>query len=293
MSGQGTHVLTGVMVGGLTLVTLIVSCTRNSAPTGIAGSPVVITNASSLTMVSLPGGWFIMGSTGGTEPDETPHRVWVSPFCIDQHPVTQAHFQKLMGRNPSRWTDPRNPVEQTRWADAAAYCNARSRLEGLTPCYEEQSWTCEFTNSGYRLPTEAEWEYACRSGTPTKYFFGDDPGQLGKYAWFKGNSTRGPSAVGTRQPNPWGLYDMCGNVWQWCNDFYQEDYYRNSPERDPRGPERSQTRVVRGGCWNSRADACRSGYRLDENPSYTDICFGRDVHGFVGFRCVRRQITAL
>jgi formylglycine-generating enzyme required for sulfatase activity len=289
MSGQRTHVSTGALLGGLSLAVIILSCSRNEAPTTTGGPPAIITNASGVTMVALPGGWFNMGSPAGTEPDETPHRVWVTSFWMDQYPVTQEHFQKLIGRNPSRWTEPRNPVEQTRWADAAEYCNARSRLEGLTPCYEPQTWKCDFKNSGYRLPTEAEWEYACRAGTPTKYFFGDDPAQLGKYAWFKGNSTRGPSPVGSKQPNPWGLYDLYGNVWQWCNDFYQEDFYRNSPERDPRGPDRGQTRVVRGGCWNSRADACRSAYRLDENPSYTDVCFGRDVHGFVGFRCVRSQ----
>jgi formylglycine-generating enzyme required for sulfatase activity len=240
-------------------------------------------------MVALPGGWFQMGSPGGAEPDETQHRVWVSPFFIDQFLVTQESFQKLMGRNPSRWTEPKNPVEQIRWEDAAAYCNTRSRLEGLARCYDPKFWKCDFNQAGYRLPTEAEWEYACRAGTETAYFFGDEPRELGNYAWFKGTSTRGPAPVGGKKPNPWGLYDMYGNVWQWCNDFYAEDYYRHSPDWDPRGPETGQARVLRGGSWNSRADACRSAYRLDENPNYTDVCFARDVHGFVGFRCVRKR----
>ena len=183
----------------------------------------------------------------------------------------------------------RRRTQSSRFAGGSppSTCNARSHREGLTPCYDPQTSKCDFAANGYRLPTEAEWEYACRAGTRTKYFFGDDPAQLGKYACFKGNTTRGPTVVGSRQPNAWGLYDMGGNVWEWCNDFYKADYYRSSPELDPRGPETSATRILRGGCWNSRADLCRSGYRMDETPVFTDACFGRDINGFVGFRCVR------
>jgi len=283
-----SSVTTGLLLGGLALAVMSPSCSRSDAPTSTAKPPPIILTKSGLAIVALPGGWFDMGTAAGGEPDETPHRVYVSPFCMDQCEVTQESFAKIMGRNPSRWTAPKNPVEQIRWRDAAEYCNARSRLEGLTPCYDTNTWKCDFAASGYRLPTEAEWEFACRAGTQTKYYFGQDPAELGKHAWFKGNSTRGPAAVGGKPPNPWGLHDMYGNVWEWCNDFYQEDYYRRSPPRDPRGPDTGAARVVRGGCWNSRAEACRSAYRLDENPSYTDACFGRDVRGFVGFRCVRR-----
>jgi formylglycine-generating enzyme required for sulfatase activity len=243
-------------------------------------------------MVAIPGGWFEMGGAAGGEPDETPHRVCVSPFYMDQYEVTQADFEKALGRNPSRWTEPKNPVEQIRWKDAAEYASARSRIEGLPPCYDPKTWACDFQAPGYRLPTEAEWEYACRAGTRTEYFFGDGTAELGEYAWFKGNCTRSPYPVGLKRPNPWGLCDMYGNVWEWCNDFYGEDYYRAGPERDPRGPETGQTRVLRGGCWNSRPAQCRSAYRLDENPGYTDACFGRDVRGFVGFRCVRARPDA-
>jgi sulfatase modifying factor 1 len=293
LKGNFKQALTaGILLSGLMLAVMNLSCSRTSVPTTTSGPPAIITNNSGLAMVAIPGGSFEMGSAAG-ESDETLHRVALSPFYMDQHEVTQESFQKIMGRNPSRWTEPKNPVEQIRWKDAAEYCNARSHLEGLTSCYDPQTWKCDFKNSGYRLPTEAEWEYACRAGTRTKYFFGDDPAELGKYASFKGNSTRSPSAVGSKRPNPWGLYDMYGSVWEWCNDFYKEDYYRKSPERDPSGPDTSQTRVVRGGCWNSRSNTCRSGYRLDENPAYTDVCFGRDVHGFVGFRCVRKQDTTL
>jgi len=281
----------GLWLCGLVAV-LGLSCRPDHAPTASTGPPAIITNQDGLTLVSLAGGWFEMGSVAANEPDETLHRVWLSPFYIDQYPVTQESFAKVMGRNPSRWTEPKNPVEQIRWQDAAQYCNARSRLEGLAPCYDPKTWKCDFKGSGYRLPTEAEWEYAARAGTRTKYFFGDDPAQLGNYAWFKGNSTRSPSPVGRKQPNPWGLYDIYGSVWQWCNDFYQPDYYRKSPPRDPAGPDSGLTRVVRGGCWNSRPDVCRSAYRLDETPSFSDVCFARDVHGLVGFRCVRSRSAA-
>jgi formylglycine-generating enzyme required for sulfatase activity len=239
-------------------------------------------------MVAIPGGWFEMGSGFEGQTDEPVHRVYVSPFYMDQSVVTQEHFEKVLRRNPSRWKDRKGPVEQIRWKDAAEYCNARSRLEGLTPCYDPATWRCDFSANGYRLPTEAEWEYGCRAGTRTEYFFGNSPGRLGQYAWFKENCTRCPQPVGSREPNPWGLYDMYGNVWQWCNDFYKEDYYLAGPEKDPRGPETGQTRVLRGGCWNSRASACRSAYRNSEDPGYTDVCFGRDVSGQVGFRCARK-----
>jgi formylglycine-generating enzyme required for sulfatase activity len=238
-------------------------------------------------MVLVPGGWFQMGSDREDEIDEPSHRVYVDSLYIDRHEVTQAEYERLMGVNPSRRKGADNPVEQIRWADAVKYCNARSRLEGLQPAYDVSTWQCDFEADGYRLPTEAEWEYAARAGTQTTYCFGNDSTRLKLYAWFKENSTRGPQPVGQKEPNPWGLYDMHGNIWEWCQDFYHEDYYRQSPERAPRGPETGKTRVVRGGCWNSRPDMCRSSYRNYGDPGYTDVCFGEDVHGFVGFRCVK------
>jgi len=266
---------------------LVPSCGTTGQARPAAGAPPLVTTPSGVTMVSIPGGWFEMGSAAEGETDAPVHRVYVSPFDMDIYEVTQEHFEKLMGRNPSRWKDPKGPVEQIRWREAAQYCNARSRLEGLQPCYDTTTWRCDESRTGYRLPTEAEWEYACRAGTRTEYFFGDSPRQLGQFAWFKENCTRSPQRVGSKQPNPWGLYDMYGNVWEWCNDCYKEDYYRESPEKDPRGPDTSLTCVLRGGCWNSRAAMCRAAYRNDENPGFTDACFGRDVSGQVGFRCVK------
>ncbi len=218
------------------------------------------------------------------EVDAPPHEVTISPFYMDINLVTQERFEKLMGKNPSRWKGPKNPVEQIRWSDAVRYCNKRSESEGLKPCYNLTNWTCNFDAKGFRLPTEAEWEYACRAGTTTPYFFGATPARIGDYAWYEKNSGGHPRPVAQKEPNPWGLYDIAGNVWEWCNDFYKVDYYQESPARDPHGPTEGTTKVLRGGAWRFSADNCRSGYRYNENPGYADVCFGYDIYGF---RCVR------
>jgi len=238
-------------------------------------------------MAPIPAGRFLMGDKN--EVDATPHEVAVSAFFIDTHLVTQERFQALMGSNPSRWKGDKNPVEQVRWSDAVRFCNKRSEAESLQPCYDLQTWKCNFDATGYRLPTEAEWEYACRAGTTTPYFFGDNPAKLGDYAWFDKNSGGRPRPVGQKQPNPWGLYDMAGNVWEWCNDFYKVDYYREAPRQDPRGPTEGQNKVLRGGAWRFSPENCRSGYRYNENPGYADVCFGYDIYGF---RCVRKAAAA-
>ena len=252
---------------------------ESSAPMTQAGT--------SAEMVLIPGGAFTMGEKD--EPDAPLHEVTVNPFLMDKYLVTQEHYEKLMGDNPSRWKAPKNPVEQVRWSDAVKFCNARSLAEGLKPCYNLDTWECDFDADGYRLPTEAEWECACRAGTRTAYFFGDNPPQLGDYAWFEKNSGGHPQPVGQKKPNPWGLYDICGNLWEWCNDFYGVEYYAHSPKENPRGPKEGDSRVVRGGAWKFSGDNCRSGYRYNENPGYVDVCFGYDIYGF---RCVRNAPAA-
>jgi len=248
-------------------------------------SPEVIKTKSGLEMVLVPGGSFTMGDEKG-DVDETPHEVYVDTFYIDKHLVIQEEFEKLMRENPSRWKGKKNPVEQVRWSDAVKYCNARSRLEGLQPCYNLETWECNFDANGYRLPSEAEWEYACRAGTKTSYTFGNKSQKLKNFAWFKDNSGGRPRPAGQKLPNPWGIHDMYGNVFEWCNDFYQVDYYQESPEKNPRGPKTGETKVLRGGCWNSTDDKCRSSYRYNENPGYSDVCFGYDIYGF---RCVKNS----
>jgi formylglycine-generating enzyme required for sulfatase activity len=265
------------------VIALPCGCGSPSAPP--ADSPTAVGGSE---MVPLPGGWFQMGSSDEEETDQPLHKVYVSPFWIDKCPITQEEYQQRMGLTPSHWKGPQQPVEQIRWRDAAAFCNARSKADGLQAAYDPNTWQCDFQADGYRLPTEAEYEYALRAGTSSAYFFGESAAELPRYAWFKANSPRGPHPVGEKPANAWKLCDMAGNVWQWCNDYYQEDYYRHSPPRDPPGPPRGQYRVVRGGCWNSKPDELRSAYRDYEMPAFTDICFAKDIHGQVGFRCVRR-----
>jgi formylglycine-generating enzyme required for sulfatase activity len=282
-----TKVIAVTLLHSLVLAVLLSAGCKRIDPKPEDGGLPVVKAKEGVEMVLIPGGSFEMGSVREYEPDETPHEVYVDPFYLDKYEVTQEEYERVVGKNPSRRKGRDNPVDQIRWTDAATYCNARSRLEGLQPAYDPKTWRCDFGADGYRLPTEAEWERAARAGTKTTYSFGNDPSQLGLHAWFKRNSTRGPHAVAEKEPNPWGLCDMYGNVWEWCNDFYHEDYYRQSPQRNPRGPTAGENRVVRGGCWNSKPDMCRSSYRNYEDPGYTDACFGKDIHGFVGFRCAR------
>jgi formylglycine-generating enzyme required for sulfatase activity len=136
-----------------------------------------------------------------------------------------------------------------------------SEREGLKPCYSSDGgiWQGE---DGYRLPTEAEWEYACRAGSTTRFSFGDVEANLGEYSWHYGNSVDKPHPVGQKQPNAWGIYDMYGNVYEWCWDGYAADYYKNDIAADPRGPLQAAGRVVRGGSWFNSPLACRSANRL-------------------------------
>ncbi|MCK4283686.1 MAG: formylglycine-generating enzyme family protein, partial [Candidatus Brocadiae bacterium] len=131
----------------------------------------------------------------------------------------------------------------------------------------------------------AEWEYACRAGTTTDYSFGNNPADLRRYVWFKDNSGKTTHPVGQRQPNPWALHDMHGNVAEWCNDSYNETAYQQAESQNPRGPAAGEERVLRGGSWLDTAEACRSSARYSEPPGLADVCFGYDAYGF---RCVRR-----
>lgn len=236
-------------------------------------------------MALVPAGVFTMGDSRGG-PEETPHEVSLSAFYLDTCLVTQELYEKVMGLNPSKHKSPKNPVERTQWTDAVRFCNKCSELEGLSPCYNLDTWQCDFTAEGYRLPSEAEWEYACRAGATTKYFFGDDDKDLPCHAWFKGNSLGKPHPVGQKPPNSWGFSDMHGNVWQWCNDWYSESYFAESQRLDPRGPTTGKMRVLRGGAWDSTPEKCRDAYRHKEFPVYSDACFGADSYGFRRARTV-------
>jgi formylglycine-generating enzyme required for sulfatase activity len=216
------------------------------------------------------------------------HTVWIDSFLMDRHEVTQAEYEKL-GKieafpNPSHFKGANLPVEQVTYPQAARFCNVRSVLEGLKPCYNDEV-ECDFTADGYRLPTEAEWEYACRAGTQTDYSYGSEARKLGDYAWFKDNAAKKTHPVGQKKANPWGLFDMHGNVAEWCQDVFDKGYYKTSPDKNPHGPKEGKEYVLRGGSWKSSADACRSAYRLGETPGFSDACLARDA---IGFRCVRK-----
>ena len=267
--------LVGVVLSAL-------SCRKSASPQDNREAQVIKT-ATGMEMVAIPGGWFEMGNKAGAADERPVHKVWVGPFWMDRFEVVQEEFRRYQLSDPSHFKGPRQPLEQINWTDATLYCNDRSRAEGLEPCYDEETWQCNFQANGYRLPTEAEREYACRAGTGTKYSFGNNASQLKSYAWFADNSAGKTHPVGQKKPNPWGLYDMHGNVAEWCHDYYAEDYYQQSPQKNPQGPPKSAERVLRGGAWNSSADSCRSSYR-GSDPSINDTCLASDA---IGFRCVR------
>jgi formylglycine-generating enzyme required for sulfatase activity len=217
-------------------------------------------------MVGLPAGQFLMGSPD-SDPDardnEKPqHQVKVNSFAIGKYPVTQAQYEAVMGTNPSRFqNNPQNPVERVSWNDAQAFCQKLSRITGKT----------------YRLPTEAEWEYACRAGTTTRYYFGDDANQLGDYAWYYRNSQGTTHPVGQKKPNAWGLYDMSGNVWEWCEDNWHDNYIGapNDGTAWIDNDNRSQYRkCLRGGSWDDLPNSCRSANRDWYLPGYRNYYIG-------------------
>jgi formylglycine-generating enzyme required for sulfatase activity len=260
-----------------------------STPAAAVAGPQVVTTPGGPPMVLIPAGTFSMGSRSGRDPEKTVHTVAIDAFLMDQYEVTQAEFERV-GKsealsNPSHFQGADLPVEQVTWPQAARYCNARSRMEGLKPCYDEDTGVCDFEASGYRLPTEAEWEYACRAGSTGNYSFGSEPRSLVDFAWFADNAAKKTHPAGRKKPNPWGLFDMHGNVAEWCNDVYDPGYYAQSSAHNPRGPESGAENVLRGGSWKSPAEALWSAYRIGETPGFSDACLARDA---IGFRCVRK-----
>ncbi|MEE8384320.1 MAG: SUMF1/EgtB/PvdO family nonheme iron enzyme [Dehalococcoidia bacterium] len=262
----------------------VCSCERAPGNADTAPAPRIITTAAGDEMVLIPAGSFRMGSSNGHADEAPVHEVKIDAFLMDRCEVTQEQLARVISANGSHWKGPKLPVEMITWVAAATYCNLRSEAEGLQPCYNEDT-TCNFQANGYRLPTEAEWEYACRAGATGDYSFASGPAKLGEYAWYKGNAGKRTHPVRKRKPNAWGLYDMHGNVAEWCNDVYAKGYYRGSSRTNPRGPAEGEKRVLRGGAGSSSAKASRSAMRVGENPGFHDACFPLDA---IGFRCVRR-----
>jgi len=242
-----------------------------------------------LVMVELASGTFLMGSPeteAGRDEHEGPrHRVRVSAFAMAAVPVTQRLYAEVIGTNPSQFQGAERPVEEVSWFDAVRFCNALSLRVGLVPCYRIDGDKVEWNRQadGYRLPTEAEWEYACRAGTETAFSFGDAASELGEYAWFWENSDGQTHEVGEKRPNAWGLYDLHGNVLEWCWDWYTA--YKATSDTgaldNPAGPATGNKRVLRGGSFNYGPWYLRAAHR---NSSWPEIVAGFRVFGF---RCVR------
>ncbi|MFY7849870.1 MAG: formylglycine-generating enzyme family protein, partial [Bacteroidia bacterium] len=219
-------------------------------------------------MVFVQGGRFTMGCTNeqgyDCEADEKPaHSVNISSFSIGKYEVTQEEWEAVMGSNPSNFSNcPKCPVENVSWNDIQNFIDALNRQTGRQ----------------FRLPTEAEWEYAARGGNRSggHKFSGSD--NIASVAWYDGNSGSRTHPVGQKQANALGIYDMTGNVYEWCSDWYGENYYSNSPVTNPRGPFSGTGRVLRGGSWRIVSTWCRISFRTRGNPDYSS--------GSTGFRLV-------
>ncbi len=262
----------------LAAFTLLSCGERNDAVTPVS-VPIegLAKGAKPLEMVPVPAGKFAMGTPEDErgrwhEREWFPHEVTLThDLYMARYEVTQAQWLAVMGENPSEFRGlPNNPVEGVSWSDCAHFCNRLSQLRGRRPVFDEVTWEADLTAGGFRMPTEAEWEYACRADTRTRYSFGDalvcddECGSceiFDKYMWWCGNSDPPrPHEVGLKQSNPWGLFDMHGNVWEWCLDYWEYGYER-APQTDPCGPDGGDDRVVRGGPWYYHARLCRSGMR--------------------------------
>jgi len=239
-----------------------------------AQPPKEITNSIGMKLVLIPKGTFTMGSPieeegrFGGELD-VQHEVTISKdYYLGVTEVTQGQYEKVMGTNPSYFKGNKvqgessnHPVEQVSWEDAVEFCKKLSDLP------EEKK-----AGRVYRLPTEAEWEYACRAGSKTSYSFGSNSKSLGDYAWFVDNSGEHTHPVGEKKANAWGLYDMHGNAWEWCSDWHGA--YPKGAVSDPSGPNGGKSRVIRGGGWDLGAAVCRSAFRLRYTPSFRNIYLG-------------------
>lgn len=251
-----------------------------AAPASAGAEAQTDTNTIGMEFVAIPAGSFMMGAGEGVAraygSEKPQHRVTISrPFSIGKYEVTQAQWEAVMGSNPytldrsnpyynlpgmaERITRPDHPATVS-WDDAQEFIGRLNAREG---------------HNRYRLPTEAEWEYAARAGTTTAYSFGDDIGDLDRYAWHGEDFARGGThPVGRKLPNPWGLFDVHGNAWEWVQDRYSDSYYAESPSTDPQGPTSGRQRVVRGGSWHVTSTSWRSSFRKPYPPDYRGISIG-------------------
>ncbi|MDH6357495.1 formylglycine-generating enzyme family protein [Parabacteroides sp. PF5-9] len=237
-------------------------------------------NSIGMEFVAIPAGSFLMGASEhdaeALDNEKPQHRVEISqPFSVSKHEVTQAQWEEVMGSNPfsmfpdnqtynkpgmkERITHPSHPATVS-WEDAQEFIHKLNEKEG---------------HNRYRLPTEAEWEYMARAGTTTAYSFGDNANDLGQYAWYGEDfATGGTHPVGQKKPNSWGLYDIHGNAWEWVSDWYNDNYYKQSPSIDPQGPAEGTQKVVRSGSFHETSGSWRTSFRKSYAPNYRGISVG-------------------
>ncbi|MBF0401761.1 MAG: formylglycine-generating enzyme family protein [Magnetococcales bacterium] len=216
-----------------------------------------VKDANGMEFVRIEPGKFVMGTAFGLDvsADEMPqHEVTISrSFYLGRYEVTQAQWEAVMGSNPSEFSGADHPVENVSWEEVQRFIGKLNDKAG---------------GKRYRLPTEAEWEYAARAGTTTSRYWGEAVDTMERYAWYTENAGKRTRAVGQLQPNGWGLYDMLGNVWEWCQDWYGSKSYADGPVVDPQGPSEGSGRVLRGGSWSNYASFIRSAHRFELNPTY-------------------------
>jgi formylglycine-generating enzyme required for sulfatase activity len=318
-NGQRVFRVTRETVSAKTSDKSLESLNRKPAAEALAASArKEITNSIGMNLVLIPAGEFLIGSPDSDQDasagEKPQHLVRITrPFYLGATEVTVGQFRRFVERTGFRteaetegkggwgwdeakqtyeqdpkytWRNPgfaqtdEHPVVNVSWNDAIACCNKLSELEGLKPC-RRPGGAVESGGDGYRLPTEAEWKYACRAGSTTRYSFGDDAGNLGEFAWYGDNSGVKTHPVGQKRPNVWGLYDMHGNVWEWCEDGWDANYYQNSPGANPAGLSQTAFRVYRGGAWDCLPRFAQSATRFGPKPEI------RYFH--LGFRLARVQ----
>ena len=294
---KGMYKVMGIIIMVMVIGLLILGC-ENPAGGNKMPSPSV-----DIQMIAISAGTFMMGQDGIATPV---HSVTLGGFYMGKYEVTQEQYEAVMGNNPSDYDDDpatgeiqgKRPVEQVSWYDAIVFCNKLSMMEKLEPAYSiggntnpsvwgavptipDDTWdavVCNWNANGYRLPTEAEWEYACRAGTTTTYNTGDTISD--NTGWYKTNSNRRTHEVGKKSANAYGLYDMHGNVWEWCWDWYGS--YGNAARTDPMGASSGSLRVRRGGGWCGYAGVLRSADRYGYIPYFRVY--------YLGFRVLRPQV---
>ena len=236
---------------------------------------------SSIDMVRVEGGSFDMGSISLDRAERPVHRVTVSSFYISKYVVTQKLYSAVMGKNPSRFSGEDNPVVEVTWFQAVKFANALSTKDGLNPVFTKR-WskvTADWSANGYRLPTEAEWEYAARGGNKSRGYEYAGSNTVDEVAWYWENSGNITHPVGCKKANELGLYDMSGNVDEWVWDWYDSYYYNFSPGTDPRGPAIGANRVIRGGCCNY--------FAMDTRLASRGACSPSTRYSKLGFRLLR------